>query len=511
MCKTVILRLMDCRYLLVGVISLAIAGCGGSEGSGEAGGPDLGGTTFAYGNLSTRGFTNTEPIVMTGSGGTAIGMAGNFGEITYRDTSGSLDDGLIAYSRHSELHVATPDFSSSYRQNTSGLFAIYDVKWNYDGSRIYFRGYDGVHKDLFYAEPLTQTVKRIQFDVEDFDLDPFGPRILYIATQSGMTDIFACNADGGEDVKVTSDALVESRIRFIDSKTAIKGTGTKLQAIRLDTGANLLGDQTTSHGAIAASSDRRYYAFYSSTHLKLGELAGENTLLSTPVEIALPNGLIPRSISFTPDNKGILLGGTSGIYRFNIASGTFTALYATTSGGYGIEGSHWQPFGSPWSIVGIGGKATATSAAGFIYAQRNNTPGAFGSLVVMNCSQKATARLTGTQPPFSSPYLVYTFECNAINLLTYTVSRLPVFTPVISTGGAANGAVISINSTTGAVASIMPYKITRSGKAKVTFDPAGGVRVEGDLLGVWDGEGTNVAPGGGSQADLDAGGRLTVR
>src|SRR5262249_10135818 len=115
----------------------------------------------------------------------------------------------------------------------------------------------------------------------------------------------------------------------------------------------------------------------------------------------------------------------------------------------------------------------------------------------------------------SFPDLVFSVDADNIIKLAYAnsgswrgIRAIGSGTPVT----AANGALVTINSTDGTVVLVLPFSGTRATDSKPMVKQNGSsVTCSGHFLAAYDKDGKNVAPNGASIVTIDANGKIVAR
>jgi hypothetical protein len=162
------------------------------------------------------------------------------------------------------------------------------------------------------------------------------------------------------------------------------------------------------------------------------------------------------------------------------------------------------------TLVGTGGLLGPT-AAGFLFAQSGDV---VSSVVAFDATTRTSAQvgaLTGLTPDL--PNVVFSVEANSLTRLAFVNGSTPKATVVIGAGGnvaTATGAVVSFNAATGLVVAVLPYTSNRSTDGPTVHREDGVSVLRGPFLGVWDGEGRNLAPNGASEVRIAEGTGVVV-
>jgi dipeptidyl aminopeptidase/acylaminoacyl peptidase len=177
---------------------------------------------------------------------------------------------------------------------------------------------------------------------------------------------------------------------------------------------------------------------------------------------------------------------------------------------------YWSPFVTSRSLIGPSRAMFGTSASGFLYGQRGdiNT-----SIVIFDTATPSGARVSAlTAAGSSTPNFVFEVtSTDTIRSLQFTNDFYQLPTVAVAPPPAQdlpppqpNGALVTFNSTTGKVSSILPYVANRSA-APVQNQKVNLLTVHRQFTAVVDAAGRNLAPNGASQVRIDtATGRVSL-
>jgi len=153
----------------------------------------------------------------------------------------------------------------------------------------------------------------------------------------------------------------------------------------------------------------------------------------------------------------------------------------------------WSPYFANRTFLGTSAYLYS-SAAGFLYTQLQT---GFDSLLAFTATTPSDAKCTlVSQPGASGPFL-YDLHADTITGIKYV--NLYYSNPITLTPNTSD-ALVSIDSTTGQIATIAPYVATRGGALQAK---SGALTFTAHFTGVFDAHGKNLAPSGASQLVLD--------
>jgi hypothetical protein len=486
-----------------------IAGCGGGGGGQPGGGQAGGGDSGSFGGMSTRGFTNQEPVIANTNYVSSVGLAGSFSLVQYRPTDLTKDP-LVTFVRHTAIYEAGEDFSNPFPQSVPNNLLPVKAIWSPNADRIYFKAYNTTLAQycLYWTKPFAaSTSNLLQANIADFDVDPSG-NFLYYVNGSTPRDVWRCNSSGSADVNLTNGALDITGVSVGDAKTLLLHVGNNIIIWDLTSnsqfGGLFSGEQVLQ---VLAFHDGLKYAYIaaSSTKLYLADIA--SGYVGFGKQLSLPPGETSfGNIAASQDGKTLYDFGNNG-FALDLDTMNWTEVYRTANNTFAPTSVDFSLSQKLTTIAGSGGVSNPLGTSGIIFSSVAGSH--FGSIVSIDATTRSTGVMT-TQTPtnFDSPYSVFVYECDKISKLGYSTYAPQVFTETITSPGTVNGAVISIDGVTGKVASVVTYTVSRGPKPKVTANGSG-VKVEGELDGVYDAMGRQVS-GPSHSMTLDSSGRIST-
>ena len=166
---------------------------------------------------------------------------------------------------------------------------------------------------------------------------------------------------------------------------------------------------------------------------------------------------------------------------------------------------YWSPFVTKRTLIGPGNGILGTTASGFLFGQRGDT---VTSTVVFNTATAAGAHISSlTTAGTNTPDFVFEVtSADSITSMQFTNDfyQRPVVAVVSSPEAPSTitAALVTFNSTTGKVASILPYAANRATGGRATVS-GGTVTYRRRFVGAWDAAGRNIAPVGASEVSIE--------
>jgi hypothetical protein len=205
---------------------------------------------------------------------------------------------------------------------------------------------------------------------------------------------------------------------------------------------------------------------------------------------------------FAPDGKTLVLLDQSGnLYSWNLRN-QFLSLIRTRDNG--VPAARYMSVGIPpldRLLVHPTSGLFGTAAAGIMVTQAGDV---VKNYVMWDATTRSTSRLFDEAG--STTNAIFRVEADRITRLSYTNDNQMRFLPTFPTTTVVNGALVSYNVSSGKVVSVMPYQQTRSGSKPTVSVKGDTVQVTGELLGVFDAAGKNLAPNGTQSVKLDRAG-----
>ena len=510
------------------VIALLVAaGCGGGGGSSPGGGgtPTGSGTdqTVNIGNFVTRvSGTTQQPISVAGSGATVVGVAGGTVSSltlanpvpTLANSPQTLAQTHILFSRYNQLYMEGADGSGVHELTLGPQPLDYGSAWSPDGSRILFSQYVSAvgHYQIFVMNANGSGASRLS----DGSYNEYAPawnsagnKIAFTRYDaSGHTQLYTMTPAGGSVARI-SDGTAN------DDFASWSPAGDRLVFMRATTGSPVLyvmnADGSGAHLLIGTvGSDNMSYPGWSPDGTKIVYIdqLGSSTnvfvcssdgTFYTQLTMGIQNDATP---CWSPDSAKIAFArpNSSGLHQIYTIDPSGAGLTAISDGSYDDMWPVWSPYIRTRRLVGQGG--LASSAAGFLAGQQGNV---VNSLVVFNATTPDSAFITvpsSTTPGQSS--LALTVTADKLTSLVF-VNNFASVNTVLGGTTTATGASITFNANDGTVSTVLPFNANKSALPGGSSVQTGDVLVlRRSFIGVWDGKGKNLAPGGASEVHISS-------
>jgi Domain of unknown function (DUF5050) len=474
---------------LLALIGIFVAGCGGGGGGSSVKDP-----IGAVGPFAVQGRVTTAPVSLSTSSIQATAVTGTFSGVTLHDdnpnTAGKLP---IYYSVYSQgIYSANPDGS--------------DEKLLVAGNQLLNLAVSSTGTKLFYLDTASSTVYTVSnkggtptaflTGVRAFALSPTNKYIAYDLFD-GTHKIYVAAIDKSNPVFLDSNSSWQPDITFMSDNTiAYRKVDGRIYQINVDgTQKSTINDGLVSRSGLRATTDGRFLAWleYSSDVtryiIKLAAI-GQNGRISYIVN-ADP-GRIITSFSFSPDSRSILINTDRDIYQALIAYPT-NLNYLT--GSQSMPPLYEAAYGrNPVDRMLVGtGAQFGSQLSAFIYALRDTSGTGVSSFVGFDATTPSSVVVTPGQIVADQRYLNFTVEADQFTKLMYSTDLNWNTATGLKSGVPVNGAIVSLDSRTGKVASVVTYQASRSAKPEIR-QSAGHQFLIGNFVQTFDRTGTDHGP-----------------
>ena len=508
---------MRCLYAVVALAGLSLlSGCGG--GSGAAGGGDglVSQSLNGYGlNATYLAKAGVKPQVFgsNSSGAAFTGLSGVAFTSVVTNQVANLANTKIAFSRQGFLWLTDPTFKNLYpitpeivaggREcspaiHPNGRVAAitrYDLATaNY---QIYFVTLDGLSNTR-----MTSLVG----GCDHASWSPSGSSIVFEGSTS-FNQIFSMSSSGGTPTNLSNVSLSDYYPIYSHDGTQIFFWRYNPGPHRYDSyvmnanGSGQTSAQFGSYNGIAGaafSPGGTYLLVSDGISIYRFNMEGTGGTFLTP-----PSGEFYTHPCYSPDGRAIVFQhafSSTGTSVLAVAAYDGSNVQDVTNSSSALTESatpSWGPFPQNRQVIGSGG-SLATGASGFIMGQSGPTIESFVAFNAVTPSSSAIVPQASTMT--NSVFQIKGDSINKLAFLNDLSLSATVIVPVTGTS-AVGGALVSFDSNTGKVVSVVPYS---PGAPKMALGKAGSLEYTGRFLGVWDGAGKNLAPSGAGFVSFDA-------
>ncbi|RYG46909.1 hypothetical protein EON79_08800 [bacterium] len=475
--------------------------------------PTPDGAPAQYGTIQTRATINGSAIVHDLPSISSVALAGVVNEATYRPQGPPDNETAIATlsGNFIDLQLESGEKVATW-QPTGAAGSAIQMQWSLDGQKLYVLYAQlglGTVYSVSTANPTTLT-SVVGPDILNFDLSPDGTRIAY-TRQVGDTEVFVRGISGGAVTQVTNNAQTDVLGSWaVDNNLLIYNSGVAaIQTVNLS--GTVLGNfYPLSITQAGRSADARFivnqfavdnsnYAF--SISERNGSTYNSQDYLGTGYGPAL-------SASPSPDGQRWAINTGFLIYTTELFPKYPATILEGSPTGYRYVA--WQPALGVTKFVGSSSKLSIATGAGIIATSRaGNGRNGLSSFVVWDAETRSTSKVSEEPTSPEAGLQTYVIEVDRLTALKY--ANRPLFTGVstINAAGTANGAIVTVDTSTGIVKGLIVYGETRGARPTIRQDGTGR-SVEGAIVGVWDEKGRNLAPQGANRVGIDAKGVPSV-
>jgi hypothetical protein len=513
-------RVRMIALLVGGGTLLTLAGCGG-------GGAMTGGVESRKAEIGDLGFQGTvigTPVTAGEAGSVVTGVTGAISSAVLRDgVPGVERAGLVYRIFNGNYNIAAVNSDGTNDRlitQGGGVYADYPDVRRTDG-RIVFESNRLGQYEIYSMNADGTDEQRLTFSgAQDFGArwSADGTRIVFHSNRDGNYEIYAMNADGSGQIRLTNNTTDDAypafsadgtRIAFHSIRDgnyeiyAMNADGSGQTRLTNDPGNDFHADWSPDGSRIAWHSDRSGTTY----DIWVMDANGAN---QKQLNAWNANDTFP---AWSPDGSQIAFSTDRfGPYQVMImnADGS-NQRRVTQQGGSDNNLPRWfrLPANSR-TLIGSGGTFGASSG-GFLFAQTGRTPKSF---VSFDANPRTSIRLTSeTGLGNGLPNIIFRLTADLVNVLSFIDLSNPVsnVVRVIGAGGtvaSGSGAIVSFDSATGQVSSVLPYSRSRDGKDATVVAEGNVFLVKGEFLGAWNEKGVNLAERGASEIRIDKDGKI---
>jgi TolB protein len=513
----------NCFGIKCGVIAglgSLILGCGGASGPSGGGSGSVGGVSY-----SIVGAAQAPVSSSAAYGANVIGIAGALVSSMTLNITGppSIEDSKIAFSSqrdgNDEIYTMRSDGTGAFRVTNNPAPDTFPA-WFPDGSKIVFSSTRDGNTEIYSVNADgTNTVRLTNNAATDYlaSVSPDGTKIAFNTNRDGNTEIYVMNIDGTGQTRLTNNAST-------DSAPSWSPDGTKI-TFMTDRDGNLeiysMNPDGTNVARLTNNAASDYYPCYSpdgekicfATQRDAGnfEIYTMNSDGSNPVRIT-NNAAIDYVPTWSPDGSSLAYqsqrDGNYEIYTTNLNGPQNNATRLTVAQGNDISGTFSKLLPrQPKPLVGIGAPLGA-SAAGFLVSQSGTVLHTIVVFDTVTPAGRANSRVT-TQSAASNDLgtnLIFSFATSdglaSVNFAELSATGIAGTPQIMSIPAGSTAAIISFDSASGLVTSIIPYAANRGTSLKKTLE-GDILTFTGEFKGVWNRSNVNLAPNGVTSVQIN--------
>jgi len=422
----------------------------------------------------------------------ATAVTGTFSEVTLHDdktnTAGKMP---VYYSLYSQgIFSANPD-GSNEKLLVPGM-SLSNIVVSSTGSKIYYL--DNSNSNVYWVSSKGGAPTAVLSGVQAFALSPSNAKIAYATYVSGYR-IYVANIDTSSpvwlDTSVTStdfSFLSETRLayRLPDAIYRINTDGTSKV---------LLYDNLASRRSLRVSPDFRYCAWleYSPSltrnYIRITAVRQDGGLTNLQ---SVDPGFATMALNFSGDSRSLLITANSGVYQAPVL---YPSSINYLFGGQTLPVFYDASYGrnpTDRTIVGAGAPL-GTQLSAFIYALRDSGSVGVSSFVGFDAVTPSSVTVTPGQVVPDQRFINFTVEADQFTKLSYAIDLNWNVVSGLKSGSLANGAIVTLDSTNGSVASVATYRVSRNNKPQIR-NLADRQLLVGDFLNTFDRAGVDHGP-----------------
>lgn len=496
-------------FCLAALFALLVAsGCGGGGGRGKSQEPIPSG--FSFGRLIGDAAASNPPVTTNTSSVVATGFTGSFTALRLRDQNTDLAETRIYYvsSRSSPGQIWSCSQSGTDHQLV-GQTGVGSIAVSSTGRIAFTKG-----GNIMMMNADGSGVSTAVTNAFEPSWNASGLLLTFSRTNGANTEIRTVNPATGLGTLVTSTTTLVSMPQFASNGDVFYLLGNRSfpgsKVVRRTSTGTFVGELSMPTAAadqaiysFAVSPDGEELALYTKLNSE-GRLwrASQVSMSAVGPERAVPFTLHvgTGNMWFSPDSQKIVLSVGPNLYVTNRSGGGLTTIANVLDQFWDVA---WAPFPRERALLGSTG-ILGPRAAGIIVGQK----GALTTSVLAFDAVTPTSVILRQQTGLNStaPNLIYSLDGDNINMLRF--ANYADWKPVTAVGSGqpvtnANGALISLDGLSGAVVAVLPFTGTRNAKPTVLHDGLTTI-LRGSFVGVFDGQGNNLAPDGASEVRISS-------
>jgi hypothetical protein len=463
----------------------ALAGCGGGGGSA----PGLPLTNV--GPFTTRGNVTGTPITIATSTVQGTAVTGLFSEVNlHDDNAGAAEKTPIYYSLFAR-GIFSANSDGTREQLIVPGYAITNLAISYAGTKLYYLDASSLYSVSAKGGPSTLFMA----GVVGFSLSPSNKTIAYTKNVGGVIKLYVANINKTGEVLLAS-GLSSLQIAYMNESMVMFSKPDGMYRINIDgTQPTVIYDSALPRSWMRVSSDGRYAAwieYNGASGQSFGKVAAVTNYSGVVSVATMDFGKNAFSVSFSQDSQYLLVSSQTAIYRVSVrypSSGNLLIGGETSSNPYdAIYGRN----PTDRSLVGTTG-SFGTQLSAMIYSLRSIGGPSVAGFVGFDAVTPGSVVTTAGDNGVGQPFLNFVVEADQFTKLSYAVGLGWDVVSGLKTGSTANGAVVTLDGTTGALASVVTYNVARGGKPTIRQE-GGSVTIRGNLLQTLDRFGHDGGP-----------------
>ena len=474
-------------WLPVAFVGVVVGGCGGGGGGASSQLP-----LNDVGPFSTRGNVTGTPLTVSSYTVQATAVTGTFSDVNLHDGNPNAVEKTPLYYAVSGIGIfsANPD-GSNERLLVPGTAT--SLTLSYDRSKLFYLD----NYVLYSVSVKGGTPTQVQVGVNAYSLSPTNKTMAYSKRHvDGNFYIFVSNFDKTGEIRLGWNPSAYLNLTYANESTLVVGGYGWLKKMNLSGTVYSDISPSTSFANLRASNDGKYLAWVDSAngseYVKLGNFSAQNWFWATPISL----GSLAYTVAFSADNRYLLATTIDAVWRIPLANPSaptkvFSKLGQSTSfATFSDLISGRNP--TDRTLVGTSG-AFGRQLSTFIYTLKTSYQNGVGAFVGINALTPASTVVTANDNDLGQPFLNYTVEADQFTSISFTTDANWTVTSGLKPGSTPNGAIVTLDANSGAVASVVTYSVSRGNRPTIVRS-GGRQTIVGDLMSTFDRSGHDGGP-----------------
>ena len=422
----------------------------------------------------------------------ATAVTGSFSEVTLHDdkpnTAGKVP---IYYSMYSQgIFSANPD-GSNERLLVPGM-TLTNLVVSSGGTKLYYL--DNSNLTVYSVSTKGGTVTALLTGVQAFALSPSNAKIAYAANNSGIK-VYVANIDASNPVLLDAPSTFTDFSFMSETRLAYR-MNDGIYRINTDgTSKTILYDNFGTRRSLRVSPDFRFIAW-----LEYASSVGRNLMKVAAIRQdggltnlqSIDPGISTNALNFSSDSRSLLITGNTSVWQAPVLyPGSMSYLF----GGQTLPAFYDSAYGrNPIDRTIVGTGATmGTRLSAFIYALRDSGSVGVSSFVGFDAVTPNSVSVTPGAVVADQRFINFTVEADQFTKLSYAIDLNWNIVSALKSGSLANGAIVTLDSSNGTVASVATYRVSRTSRPEIR-NGSGRQILVGDFVSTYDRLGIDHGP-----------------
>ena len=203
-------------------------------------------------------------------------------------------------------------------------------------------------------------------------------------------------------------------------------------------------------------------------------------------------GISTNALNFSSDSRSLLITGNTSVWQAPVLyPGSMSYLF----GGQTLPAFYDSAYGrNPIDRTIVGTGATmGTRLSAFIYALRDSGSVGVSSFVGFDAVTPNSVSVTPGAVVADQRFINFTVEADQFTKLSYAIDLNWNIVSALKSGSLANGAIVTLDSSNGTVASVATYRVSRTSRPEIR-NGSGRQILVGDFVSTYDRLGIDHGP-----------------